>query len=231
MQNQTNVDGASIQSIVTRPILFSGAMVQAILSGRKTQTRRVITPQPEGEFFGPKTYHPSVTDRRGDMRPGPEQFGIFDTCGEWSIRCPYGCPGDRLWVRETWAVVPQVTDNGPKHKAKGDGTGATWRANWDGNPSSGFKWKPSIHMPRWASRITLEIRNVSVERLHDIDEEDAIAEGIATSSNGVYFMDYSHGIANACKPEFSFMTLWKSINGRDSWDANPFVWVVGFKVV
>lgn len=209
MQNQTNVDGASIQSIVTRPILFSGEMVQAIRSGRKTQTRRVITPQPDREFFGPKTYHPSVTDRRGDMRPGPEQFGIFDTCGEWSIRCPYGCPGDRLWVRETFAVCAD--------------SNIFYRADGKPDPWNGVKWKPSIFMPRNASRITLEIRNVSVERLHDIDEEDAAAEGYpGTNVDGKHIPWSARGW---------FEALWHSINGVKSWDANPFVWVVGFKVV
>ncbi len=127
------------------------------------------------------------------MQMGKWPQSIRYLLGLWVLeQClSYGRVGDRLYVRETWAVVPSVTDNGPKHKAKGDGTGATWRAAWQDNPS-GFKWKPSIHMPRWASRITLEITGVRVERLQDISGDDAIAEGIESDvfDQTVGFKDY-----------------------------------------
>ena len=199
-----------------RPILFSGPMVRAILEGRKTQTRRVI--KPKHEFFVDdghdginRVYYPCYVTGE----PEPQE-----------ILCPYGSVGERLWVRETWAVVPKVSDDGPKHKAKGDGTGATWRADWNGNPS-GFPWKPSIHMPRWASRITLEVTGVRVERLNDISEADAYSEGVTIPS---HYKFASNGRPNdRNEARVTFETLWESINGPESWPLNPWVWVVEFK--
>lgn len=209
-------------AIKERPILFSGPMVRAILDGRKTQTRRVMKPQPTAFW--------------NDGRQ-PKNLP-YDRSKDQVIRCPYGQPGDRLWVRETWAVVPQVTDNGPKHKAKGDGTGVTWRADWNGNPS-GFKWKPSIHMPRWASRITLEIVHVRVERLQSISEQDAIAEGVESrpvkwnskASQYRYYGWLEKHDQWSSSAICSFESLWDKINGPGSWDANPWVWVVEFRRV
>ena len=199
-----------------RPILFSGPMVRAIIEGRKTQTRRVI--KPKHEFFVDdghdginRVYYPCYVTGE----PEPQE-----------ILCPYGSVGERLWVRETWAVVPKVSDDGPKHKAKGDGTGATWRADWNGNPS-GFPWKPSIHMPRWASRITLEVTGVRVERLNDISEADAYSEGVTIPS---HYKFASNGRPNdRNEARVTFETLWESINGPESWPLNPWVWVVEFK--
>ena len=198
-----------------RPILFSGPMVRAIIEGRKTQTRRVI--KPKHEFFVDdghdginRVYYPCYVTGE----PEPQE-----------ILCPYGSVGERLWVRETWAVVPKVSDDGPKHKAKGDGTGATWRADWNGNPS-GFPWKPSIHMPRWASRITLEVTGVRVERLNDISEADAQAEGCDGNYQIGYIPAYQAGPFS-----YHFAQLWESINGPGSWSLNPWVWVVEFKRV
>ena len=199
-----------------RPILFSGPMVRAILEGRTTQTRRVI--KPKHEFFVDdghdginRVYYPCYVTGE----PEPQE-----------ILCPYGSVGERLWVRETWAVVPKVSDDGPKHKAKGDGTGATWRADWNGNPS-GFPWKPSIHMPRWASRITLEVTGVRVERLNDISEADAYSEGVTIPS---HYKFASNGRPNdRNEARVTFETLWESINGPESWPLNPWVWVVEFK--
>lgn len=202
--------------IKERPILFSGPMVRAILEGRKTQTRRIVKPRhdfvvDDSEDATNRVYYPCYVTGE----PEPEE-----------VPCPYGRIGERLWVRETWAIVPAVSDDGLKHKAKGDGTGATWRADWNGNPS-GFTWKPSIHMPRWASRITLEITGVRVERLNDISEADAYAEGITIPSH--------YRFASNGRPEdrnearVTFETLWETINGVGSWRFNPWVWVVEFK--
>ncbi len=196
-----------------RPILFSGPMVRAILEGRKTQTRRIVKPQPSGEFIGPQLYNPSITNRRGDMRPGPERFGIFDTCGEWSIPCPFGFVGDRLWVRETWAPM-STFDPSPE-------TGAIYRADKETNQEG--IWKPSIHMPRWASRLTLLITSIRVHRLREINEVDAIFEG--------YPGTMVDGKRIPWSPFGWFMSTWQSIYGIDSWDANPWVWVIGFERV
>lgn len=206
-----------------RPILFSGPMVRAILEGRKTQTRRIIKHQDliefdelNGEFIFAHARHcPNYCDY---------------ACG--GLACPYGRVGERLWVRETWAIVPAVSDDGSKHKAKGDGTGATWRADWNGNPS-GFQWKPSIHMPRWASRITLEITGIRVERLNDISESDATAEGIHNFRCDLGLFGYdpkgTPGPMVGGSATEAFALLLELINGPESWALNPWVWVIEFK--
>jgi hypothetical protein len=178
-----------------RPILFSGPMVRAILEGRKTQTRRIINP---------KWWR--------CLDPENEQ----DRIAALSM-CPYGQPGDRLWVRETWAMMPDChpVDSYPVYRATDPG--------WD-DSNSGLRWRPSIHMPRWASRITLEITCVRVERLCEISDEDAIAEGITEQEAEDPTYDGS-------QPAWAFMTLWDSINGFGSWAANPFVWVVEFQPI
>lgn len=186
-----------------RPILFSGAMVRAILDGRKTQTRRVAK-----EFAG-------RDDLDLILRRFPHQNG-----------CPYGQAGDRLWVREAFSGPWCMEAQGGMAATPPSKWGATSRIwYWaDGSPTHG-DWtrpRPSIHMPRWASRITLEITGVRVERLQDISEADAVAEGCGQdgSVDGVY-------VAN--NPRGAFFHLWRQINGPGSWDANPYVWVVSFR--
>ena len=174
-----------------RPILFSGPMVRAILDGRKTMTRRVVKPQ-SLIISG----HPPRSIRQ----------------------CPYGAPGDRLWVRETFAHLT--------HNDTGEGEGYIYRADgWDDD----VKWKPSIFMPRWASRITLEITDVRVERLQDITNGDAITEGVWTISPNKG-RDYMDGGSTIC-PCGLFRSLWEKINGRESWDNNPWVWVIEFRKI
>ncbi len=194
-----------------RPILFSGPMVRAILEGRKSQTRRTIERM---EGFRVKQFGPS--DTTGYDWHFRCQRGLWQDMDHAEVisRCPYGQAGDRLWVRETFAIANAANRS------------VVYRAS---TPMGDGLWRPSIHMPRWASRITLEITGVRVERLNEVSEEDAKEEGIETSSDGVYFMDYTRGITNACRPDYSFMTLGKSINGPDSWAANPWVWVVDVK--
>jgi hypothetical protein len=204
-----------------RPILFSGAMVRAILAGEKTQTRRVVKPQPcgsEEEMWSPHSYGPVHLVRDGEfvMRNGePVEigWGASNRDGDSAFVCPYGKPGDRLWVRETFTV----------------GEGYIYRAEWEENcPNVSLQglWNPPIFMPRAASRITLEITVVRVERLKSISEGDAKAEG----SLGMYFK-----VGTARKEEHfatakeAFEHLWKSINGPTSWDLNPWVWVVEFR--
>lgn len=176
-----------------KPILFSSPMVKAILDGSKTQTRRVIKPQPI--WIG----DPSVQFKTQDCNPK----GI--------IKCPYGQPGDRLWVREKFSYPTGYSY-----------VGGIWY--WaDGQPDKGdwIKPKPSIHMPRWASRITLEVVSVRVERLQDISESDSRAEGVRYSEEEI--RPYT------C----AFVDLWDSINAKlgYGWDVNPWVWVVEFKRV
>lgn len=189
--------------------------VRGILAGRQTQIRRVLKPQPSPELLADYAdirtrYGSNVTD--GQM--------IADC-----FPCRFGQPGDRLWGRETFS--------GPHCMDASSGTAAVPPAKWgessriwywaDGNPDEG-DWtrpRPSILMPRWASRITLEITGVRVERLQDISEADAIAEGIQELIDA--------GVDHDGTPRDTFRKLWESINGPGSWDANPWVWVVEFK--
>lgn len=190
-----------------RPILFNDEMVRAILEGRKTQTRRVIKPQPEqpapGSYFDAYNGGPQWNWWAADNRQHLDQI----------IKCPFGKPGDRLWVRETFADEAGGTRNFP-------GEHIYYRADGDGVDLQGGCWKPSIHMPRWASRITLEITGVRVERLQEITLGDICKEGLASS---IYdFKPVQAGF-------LAFEELWESIYGPDSWDANPWVWVIEFK--
>lgn len=200
----------------TRPILFTAEMVRAILDGRKTQTRRVIKPQPLDGFLPTVgRYCPNMVDRRdGEMYPGPERFGVSDE--EQDFPCPYGQPSDRLWVRETWQPHPEFSVKEPG--------GCLYRADrgHDLQYPDG-KWRPSIYMPRWASRITLEIGNVRVERVQEISEDDAGMEGAP--------IGFVHSMNHTARAWFH--ELWDSINAKRGygWDANPWVWVVEFKRV
>lgn len=189
--------------IKERPILFSAPMVKAILEGRKTQTRRVVKPQPTGDdpIYNPSSYEPD----RG-----------FYFKGGGKYKCPYDKPGDRLWVRETWC------NHWPIGTAKSCIDGPCYRATDDGECIPEQKWKPSIHMPRWASRINLEIIDIRVERVQDISHQDAQAEGCTTPSTE---MGLTQGDWRG-----SFHALWDSINGKTfPWSDNPWVWVVEFK--
>ena len=197
-----------------RPILFSGPMVRSILEGRKTQTRRIVKlKRHDGFEVGPNYEGEHWPVRGGDRMP-----------------CPYGKPGDRLWVREKSRVASVTTGNRAWYSldyADGGGSGVIpgeipgkWFPEMSHNIDGSIRWKPSIHMPRWASRITLEITGVRVERLQDISEADAIAEGVECCSGW---------IGHAGEPRRIFCDLWKSINGAESWAANSWVWVVEFR--
>jgi len=215
-----------------RPILFFPSMVRAILAGTKTQTRRAIKPVGNDEGFVLQDYG----DGPWPYRSEDGESGFYrDSHGydvEERIKCPYGRPGDRLWVRESFS--------GPYCMEAQDGMAAAAPSKWahksriwywaDGQPTHG-DWtrpRPSIHMPRWASRITLEVTDVKVERLQDISEADAMAEGIvnAGDDNGYQLADTSHYAGTASE---SYASLWESINGPGSWDANPHVWCISFR--
>lgn len=226
-----------------RPILFSGPMVQAILDGRKTQTRRIVKPQPvlvnggrTWDWPKPSPYKPH---RERGISAASWANGLKDPAGLLNHLCPFGAPGERLWVRERFS--------GPWCFEAASGRAAIPPAKWartsdiwywaDGNPPSGdwTKPRPSIHMPRHASRLTLEIVSVRVERLQEISEEDARAEGIIDGGCT------NCGESEPCgcpdpSPDArdAFVRLWDSLNGkRDgcSWADNPWVWVIEFKRV
>lgn len=214
-----------------RPIIFSAPMVRAILDGRKTQTRRVV----------------KLTDSGRVKEPGsPRNWHLDDP--EAVMACPYGVPGDRLWVREAWQAffadeVPADRPRGPRHTmgipAQPERESFVfYRADGDlSHPEDGSEalWRPSIHMPRWASRITLEIVSVRVERVQEISEEDATEEGALEFDSPTTFVD--HGMQSIYLPSMgyaraSFMRLWDSINAkRAPWESNPWVWVTEFRRV
>lgn len=231
-----------------RPIIFSGEMVRAILEGRKTQTRRVIKPQMEM----------SGHNRDGKSIIEWKEKGILKSLANAAmviLECPYGQPGDRLWVQETWAKCLGSGFCQPFERyLKGDqspwGIGAVYKATPHPDYRLG-KWSPSVHMPRWASRITLEIAGIRVERLQDISEKDAIAEGATFRKGAGWCMDWSrvgqpverklstmnyppneliteHFIANDTA-RGAFFTYIESVNKDDRLvDKNPWVWVVEF---
>ncbi len=201
-----------------RPILFSGPMVLALGAGTKTQTRRVLkpTPPPAAVSFG-EYYHP-------DPRP---HFWAFDgdALMDFAVPCPYGQPGDRLWVREAWSTHAFMDATPPR-----DLRTISIHYWADGDIRTG-KRRPGMFMPRRYSRILLEVTEVRVERLQDISEADAIAEGIEKTGHGFWSLYGTAGVDGTYSARSSYRALWGSINGADSWDANPWVWAVSFKRV
>lgn len=219
-----------------RPIIFNGAMVRAILAGTKTQTRRIVKPQP---LDGQPELAAHLA-RRG-------HFEWFTTAREGtSWRCPYGVPGDRLWVRETWRYADWTEDGDPwiRYKADEDvrlvdSVSEEWSERlteiWAGlsvgenfnidNRAADRRWRSARFMPRWASRLTLEITDVRAQRLQEISEEDARAEGAPQCSRRVV------GFDEGC-PSYvcGFKQIWSSINAkRAPWASNPWVWAISFR--
>lgn len=215
-------------------MIFNGEMVRAILDGRKTQTRRVMNPQPANDISRATFPNPDVVGWCSSLR---HKHG--STTAHF---CPFGAVGDRLWVRETWQAIHDSVDEFghveertyapsiPKEKDRYWHTVYAEHFSDESRGDRGFPWRPAIHMPRWASRITLEITSVRVERLNDISQEDAQAEGIIDG-----------GCLNCGEPEpcgcvnpqpdatDAFAYLWQSIYGQENWDANPWVWVIEFR--
>jgi hypothetical protein len=192
------------------PIIFSTEMVKAILQNWKTQTRRVIKQQPK------------------HVRWCPVQSGRYDGWEDEHGKpfpCPYGIPGDRLWVRETFAIV----DNFERDRWNDPGY-PIYKADGETPP---YKWTPSIHMPRWASRLTLEIVNVRVERVQEISKADAIAEGLERDEQGFWFVEAEGNVFYNKDPRSIYAALWDKLNAKRGygWDVNPLVWVIEFQKV
>ncbi|HCB9327694.1 TPA: morphogenetic protein [Klebsiella variicola] len=203
-----------------RGMIFNAEMVRAILDGRKTQTRRIMTVQPESSEFGLRY----IAESSLAKEVGMYFWSQSDACGMKArskpFACPYGKPGDRIWVRETWARY-NIDQNSHDIAYR-----ATTPADW---PEEGH-WRPSIHMPRWASRILLEITGVRVERLNAISQEDAQAEGMELTGWRPTYSDPDSG-GEVMTPYDNFAELWSSIYGAENWQANPWVWVIEFKRV
>jgi hypothetical protein len=204
-----------------RPMLFNGAMVRAILSGRKTQTRRAIKPQPAND---PARHHPIAPYHNGSGGWNWVLAATGHGTGD-PFPCPFGQPGDRLWVRESFT---DLRGTGIEHRPDPRGPLQRWAYSADTLPGSasdearkdfGINWRPSIHMPREACRLVLEVTDVRVERLQAISEADAMAEGanpILVPPDG-----------GSCPHIEGFRKLWASTGG--DWAANPWVWVIGFR--
>lgn len=211
-----------------RPILFSGPMVRALLDGSKTQTRRVVKPQFAHDAIPCEM---GATNERGHQISGHSGVWWCDAEGnhENAVRCPYGQPGDRLWVREAWSdeCDPHWVMYRADHRAERRSGGELFDACSADELRLLHTWKPSIHMPRWASRITLEVTGVRVERVQDISEADAMAEGCGMLKP--YSDHWQH--RDVAKEEYR--CLWETLHPRmgETWGHNPWVWVVEFKRV
>lgn len=206
-----------------RPILFSGPMVRAILAGNKTQTRRVAKPVRHPGWGN--LYDPGVLAR--------EPQHTID------LACPYGAPGNRLWVRETWSQ-PTTLDPGPTFY-RADYPACVPPEFTNVPPVEAITWKPSIHMPRSACRLVLEVTGVRVERLQAISEAEAVAEGIPEESEPCERCGGCGWLCIGGEPQQcdapgcgdgavdGYRALWEQLNGAESWAANPWVWVVEFR--
>ncbi len=231
-----------------RPILFSAPMVRALLSGAKTQTRRIVKPQPEPWCNGFKW--------DGHIPCHPKKHGACASTDATKFplmlkpACPYGVPGDRLWVRETAYIAPRRWAE-PDHTCIRDSEGFLRHIAYCADLKTGrseaaedyykIKRTSSIHMPRWASRITLEVTGVRVERLQDISEADAVAEG-CEQGEPLTHVDIDEmrgtpegelaeilGVGSYATAKLNYSMLWESINGPGSWESNCWVWVIEFK--
>jgi len=253
-----------------RPILFSAEMVRAILDGRKTQTRRKMKAQPQGHYWetlpGYKLKHTEAVLAHGKVavmfRHTIPQNPSPDFENAW-ISCPYGAPGDLLWVRETWRVHKSYDVLNAARVYGAMGGDVAYCVDYLATPRNEDFWgrgRPSIHMPRWASRITLRITDVRVERLQDIREDDARAEGCqARPFPGPWWQGYRdlgdgelfhQQAVGETPPDWmidpkrmpptpwldqsardGFRSIWMDIHGPDAWQANPWVWVISFERV
>lgn len=221
-------DETAGEGMKSRPVLFSAPMVRALLEARKTQTRRIIKPQPDYRLshIGFECGSDRAIFAAVHRHAGP----VTETSEERLVKCPYGKPGDLLWVRESGKIdqdskrifiysatpgvchVKDLADNDDYHTA-----------------AHAYKSTPSIHMPRWASRLTLQLIDVRVERLQNITEEDAKAEGVWRCPVTGFFGSYQDSPAQDTAV-LSYRDLWESINGSVSWVENPWAWVLEFKV-
>lgn len=203
-----------------RPILFSTELVRAILDGRKSVTRRVVKPQPEETSPGWwKWQHPKYDNGFGcDYFHTNTDAARRLLNGPGLACCPFGDPGTLLWVREAFQYEdaeyePELSATNPVYPER-----IWYRAD---DPDAG-PWRPSIHMPRWASRLTLEVSDVRVEQLQDITEEEAIAEG---------FHDWPNVLSAEGRPRYRFRMTWDQFNPKHPWASNPWVWRVEFRRV
>lgn len=244
--------------MISRPILFSGTMVKALLDGRKQQTRRIVK-LPHTNPLG--QWEPSTVGggscRFKDGMPYPERTCLWHTRTGDSLVCPHGIVGDLLWIRENWRVSNRWDSTPPRDLSARQMTVMFAAGGSVANQESGRyeldetypetipdwagKLRPGMFMPRWASRVTLRITDIRVERLSEISEADAISEGIEPEGDGWKSYErilegphkdtpHPHAMVPNRSPVTSYRELWESLNGKDSWALDPWVWVVFFLV-
>lgn len=219
-----------------RPLLFSAPMLRALIEGRKTQTRRALKPQPklnqEGLWVWPPDWSKQAMRRYGTLLQ-MDAGSLSEALQGDAERCLGYAAGDRIWARETWtdlATQPQCDLSGAL------GPGIAYRATDDDECTIPARWRPAIHMPRAHSRLTLLVTEVRTERLQDISEADARAEGIEPLKSGRGFYDASVGKGSVRagiwhhKATEAYAALWNHINGPGAWEANPWVVAVSFTV-
>lgn len=236
-----------------RPILFNGAMVRAILDGRKTQARAAVNQQ-SGIVSWKRPilvdwYEPIKYDSQGEMYPGKPVFGFCSDDDGWVS--PFGAPGDRLWVRETWQMFEATVGDSDREAIwyRADLSNRVYKYNGGDRRLLKVKhrmdpvdlatfgsvqgvldgsWRPSIHMPRWASRINLEVIDVRVERLQDITEEAAMAEGVQRMKLPSGYQAAGNNMLPMYKQSFAYQ--WDTSNKKRgfAWEVNPYVWVIEF---
>ena len=241
-----------------RPILFSAPMVRAILDGRKTQTRRklkagwIVEKVDEPNWYGKRVLVHRPTCQLGfceKIDDGELACGGYELSADGiAVRSPYGHPGDRLWVRETWHSCGHCGAGSAHYRAGGwirrprvDGPD---RDDFDLRPlapkCAAHGWRPSIHMPRWASRISIDVSEVRLERLQEISDDDARSEGVerdigrdvpAAMGPTETWLNYVDPDNWCSSPQSSYRTLWESINGAGSWATNDWVWAITFRRV
>jgi hypothetical protein len=241
--------------IKERPILMSAPMVRAILEGRKNQTRRIVKSKNNVHGYNSvslvskEEYNDEIAPELEGNVVAKKPMALFyrGPINDLDIECPYGNLGDRLWVRESfkkWCIdgTDTVEDGWWTVRYRADNNIQEHCATWDccatddsptevGCEKEPDIWTPSIHMPRWASRILLEITGIRVERLQDISWDDCLSEGILQKQEHDYtvYFDYLKNDYLASNPKESYQSLINKINGPETWEQNPWVWVVEFR--
>ena len=216
-------NGLLAEAVSVKPILFSGEMVRAILEGRKTQTRRIVKMR-DGSLMQDDDLSTHLDNSFDCVMDFTKTYPYWQ-----KLNCPYGNINDVLWVRETFQETTWLhpSDENYGYIYKASENGREWAAN-----DERWKWKPSLFMPKSACRLFLKITKIRIERLQDISEQDAISEGIDSEFDT--YLDYEQketlGSYYLLSARDSYESLWAKINGQDSWDENPFVWVISFEI-
>jgi len=221
------------------PIIFNGWSIRRMLAGKKTQTRRIMKPQPpHNQVHGPKLYTPAKDGPNGKIVPGEQIYGVYGPHGEWDRRCPYGPPGDVLWARESFRLPADADDESPSEyvesweQARSARITTHYCADSDTN-DPGIKWgrkRPSIHMPRELCRLRLRVEDIRVERVQEISADEAHAEGIKPLQQPHYEPKTT---LQARKVQGAiliaqFANKWGEIHGDGAWERNDYVWVIEF---